>query len=104
MVVVTVASVDGATLKVGSATPNFTSFSPVLAATCSAAPVSTAASGITSDPNRHNEPEYIVQLVGRVVTVSVETARLVKQLATAVSLDSVIGATLVESQVGAPGD
>jgi hypothetical protein len=36
--------------------------------------------------------------------VSVETVRLVRELATAVSLDSVIGATLVESQVMAPGD
>jgi hypothetical protein len=45
-----------------------------------------------------------VRLVGRVVRVSVETVRLVKDLATAVSLDSVIGAPLVESQVGAQGD
>jgi hypothetical protein len=30
--------------------------------------------------------------------------RLVKELATAVSLDSVIGATLVEAQVSAQGD
>jgi len=37
-------------------------------------------------------------------TVSVETVRLVRELATAVSLDSVIGATVVESQVGAPGN
>ncbi len=63
-----------------------------------------ARSEITSDPNRPNELEYIVRLVGRVVTVSVETVRLVKELAAAVSLDSVIGAPLVESQVGAPGD
>jgi len=48
MVVVTVASDDGATLKVGSATPSFTSFKPVLAAICSAAPSSTAASGSAS--------------------------------------------------------
>jgi len=45
-----------------------------------------------------------VRLVKQVVTVSVETVRLVRELATAVSLDSVIGATLVERQVGALGD
>jgi predicted helicase len=38
-------------------------------------------SGITSDPNRANDPEYIVHLVERVVTVSVETVRLVGELA-----------------------
>ncbi len=37
-------------------------------------------SGITSDPNRADDEEYIVRLVGRVVTVSVETVRLVKGL------------------------
>ena len=34
-------------------------------------------SGIGSDPNRDEDPEYIVRLVGRVVTVSVETVRIV---------------------------
>ncbi|HMQ31812.1 MAG TPA: N-6 DNA methylase [Chloroflexaceae bacterium] len=37
-------------------------------------------SGITSDPNRDDDEEYIVRLVGRVVTVSVETVRLIKSL------------------------
>ena len=37
-------------------------------------------SGITSDPNRDDDPEYIARLVGRVVTVSVETVRLVAGL------------------------
>lgn len=37
-----------------------------------------ARSGITSDPNREDDAEYIVRLVGRVVTVSVETVRLVE--------------------------
>lgn len=37
-------------------------------------------SGITSDPNRADDEEYIVRLVGRVVTVSVETIKLVKAL------------------------
>jgi len=37
-------------------------------------------SGIVTDPNRADDPEYIVRLVRRVVTVSVETARLVATL------------------------
>ncbi len=41
-------------------------------------------SEITSDPNRENEPEYIVRLVGRVVTVSVETVQMVEELAGAI--------------------
>lgn len=37
-------------------------------------------SGITSDPNREDDPEYIVRLVGQVVRVSVETVKIVKGL------------------------
>ena len=44
-----------------------------------------ARSGITSDPNREDEPEYIIRLVGRVVTVSVETVKLVEELSQAVT-------------------
>jgi predicted helicase len=33
-----------------------------------------------SDPNREDDPDYIVRLVGQVVRVSVETARIVKGL------------------------
>ena len=40
-----------------------------------------ARSGIVNDPNREDDAEYIVRLVGQVVTVSVETARLVRELA-----------------------
>lgn len=40
-----------------------------------------ARSGIISDPNNEDNPEYIVRLVGRVVTVSIETVRLVEELA-----------------------
>ena len=43
-------------------------------------------SGIVSDPNREDDPEYIARLVGRVVTVSVETVRLVEELAQVVTL------------------
>jgi predicted helicase len=37
-------------------------------------------SGITSDPNREDDPEYIVRLVGQVVRVSVETVKIVQAL------------------------
>ncbi len=36
---------------------------------------------VLSDPNRAEDPNYIVRLVGQVVTVSVKTVALVKQLA-----------------------
>jgi predicted helicase len=37
-------------------------------------------SGIRSDPNRPDDPEYIVRLVGQVIYVSLETVRIVKSL------------------------
>lgn len=37
-------------------------------------------SGLRSDPNREDDPEYIVRLVDQVVHVSVETVRIVKGL------------------------
>jgi predicted helicase len=40
-----------------------------------------ARSGITSDPNNDDDPEYIVRLVGRIVIVSIETVKLVEELA-----------------------
>ena len=36
--------------------------------------------GIRSDPNRSEDPEYIVRLVGQVIRVSVETVRIVEAL------------------------
>lgn len=38
-------------------------------------------SGITNDPNRLDDPEYIVRLIGQVTTVSFETVRLMRLLA-----------------------
>ncbi len=35
---------------------------------------------ITSDPNRLDDEEYIVRLIGQVVTVSLETQRIVALL------------------------
>ena len=37
-------------------------------------------SGITSDPNREDDPEYIVRLVGQVIRVSLDTVEIVKAL------------------------
>ncbi len=37
-------------------------------------------SGIRSDPNRADDKEYIVRLVGQLVRVSLETARILKGL------------------------
>jgi len=37
-------------------------------------------SGITSDPNRPDDPEYIVRLVGQVIRVSLDTVKIVKDL------------------------
>ncbi len=36
--------------------------------------------GIRSDPNRPDDPEYIVRLVGQVVRVSVETVKILNPL------------------------
>jgi predicted helicase len=35
---------------------------------------------ICSDPNRTDDPEYIVRLIGQVIRVSLETTRIVKSL------------------------
>jgi predicted helicase len=37
-------------------------------------------SGITNDPNRPEDPEYIVRLLGQVITVSLETVKVVRGL------------------------
>ena len=37
-------------------------------------------SGITNDPNRDKDKEYILRLIGQVITVSLETVRIVKAL------------------------
>jgi len=47
----------------------------------SGAPVLTdKRSGIVNDPNREDDPEYILRLIGQVVTVSLETVKIVKAL------------------------
>ena len=37
-------------------------------------------SGIVNDPNRTNDPQYIVKLIGKVITVSLETVDIVNEL------------------------
>jgi len=37
-------------------------------------------SGIVNDPNREDDPQYIVRLIGQVITVSLETVKVVKEL------------------------
>ena len=37
-------------------------------------------SGITNDPNRDDDPTYILRLIAQVITVSLETAQLVRSL------------------------
>jgi predicted helicase len=37
-------------------------------------------SGITNDPNREDDPQYVLRLIGQVVTVSLETVKIVKSL------------------------
>jgi predicted helicase len=42
------------------------------------------ASGITNDPNdwsnEHHQPRYIIDLIGRITTLSVETLRIIDGL------------------------
>lgn len=38
-------------------------------------------SGITNDPNREDDPQYIVRLIGQVITARVETTKAVRSLA-----------------------
>ena len=37
-------------------------------------------SGIVNDPNRADDPQYIVHLIGKVITVSLQTVKIVKSL------------------------
>ena len=37
-------------------------------------------SGIVNDPNRADDPQYIIRLIGKVITVSLETVDIVSKL------------------------
>jgi predicted helicase len=39
-----------------------------------------ARSGIVNDPNREDDPKYILRLIGQVITVSLETNKIVANL------------------------
>ncbi|GAC1624271.1 MAG: hypothetical protein NVS4B11_19510 [Ktedonobacteraceae bacterium] len=54
-----------------------------------------ARSGIVSDPNREDDEQYIVRLIGKVVTVSVETVHLVHELEQAVKMEDWMSETAV---------
>jgi Type ISP C-terminal specificity domain len=56
-------------------------------------------SGIVSDPNQLEDEEYIVRLVGKVVTVSVETVRLVKELEQTVTQEDWLSQEIRGSQL-----
>ena len=51
-------------------------------------------SGIVSDPNNMDDEEYIVRLVGKVITVSVETVRLVDELSQSVKMEDWMSETM----------
>jgi predicted helicase len=51
-------------------------------------------SGIENNPNRPKDPEYIIRLVKQIVTLSVKTTELVKELAEAVTVDDWLNDTV----------
>jgi len=54
-------------------------------------------SGIMSDPNNLDDEEYIVRLVGKVITVSMEAVRLVNELAQTVKMEDWMSETIEEN-------
>ena len=56
-------------------------------------------SGIVSDPNNRDDEEYIVRLVGKVITVSIETVKLVEELAREVKQEDWLGETKETSSI-----
>ena len=55
-------------------------------------------SGIESDPNRLDDPQYIIRLVKQVVTVSIKTVELVKELTEAVTAEDWLGESVDMSE------
>jgi predicted helicase len=39
-----------------------------------------ARSGIVNDPNREDDPQYILRLIGQVITISLETQQIIGSL------------------------
>ena len=54
-------------------------------------------SAIVSDPNNLDDEEYLVRLVGKVITVSMETVRLVNELAQVVKMEDWMSEAIQES-------
>jgi hypothetical protein len=52
-------------------------------------------SGITNDPNRPDDPQYIVRLIAQVITVSLETVKIVHSLPQQAVWDQVGGRDLL---------
>src|SRR5881396_2923789 len=48
-------------------------------------------SGITNNPNRADDPQYIVRLIGQVITVSLQTIKLIQSLSLKPLLDRLTG-------------
>ncbi len=59
-------------------------------------------SGITNDPNRADDPEYIARLIGQVITVSLETMKIVKSLP-ALVIPATLAARMEAGKDGATG-
>lgn len=57
-------------------------------------------SGIESAPNSLDDEEYIVRLVGKVVTVSIETVKLVNELAQAVKVEDWLDEAVEGGEMG----
>ena len=54
-------------------------------------------SGIVNDPNRGDDPEYIVRLIGKVISVSLETVGIVEGLPElGISTNAVEGQSVLE--------
>jgi hypothetical protein len=51
-------------------------------------------SGIESNPNRIDDQGHIAHLIGQVITVSIETVKLVNELAQAVRCEDWLGETM----------
>ena len=59
-------------------------------------------SGIVNDPNRDDDPESIVRLLGQVIHVSLETVKRTRELATLALLPPAASHSGTETCEGAP--
>jgi type ISP restriction-modification system protein len=59
-------------------------------------------SGITNDPNRADDPQYILRLIGQVIAVSLETVKIVRSLPPLGQLRFCAGRTLLSANPRQP--